>query len=209
MLNSRARFPRRVSARAVNHGATVNGSRILSPRGTDLRAREASHQPRITLVGALRVLLRAHRRGARNLGLGRKDETPEACALGVPLTGPRHEVRNERKNGSAFGAVHEPVRSALRGTGSLGSHRPKIAKTCESRQLGDTSWDGLSDSQRPATNAGHLSRSQAVCLTDCRPSQDALPPQPDRARLGRAAPATPRTSRAACAGPRLGHVACQ
>ncbi len=56
--------------------------------------------------------------------------------------------------GSAFGAVCEPVRSALGGTGSLGSQRPESANACESRWLGDATGDTLSRSHCPATNAG-------------------------------------------------------
>jgi hypothetical protein len=59
-----------------------------------------------------------------------------------------------RLNGSAFVAVHQPIRNALGGTDSLRSHCPGNANACESRWLGGASRDALSDSRCPATNAG-------------------------------------------------------
>lgn len=56
--------------------------------------------------------------------------------------------------GSAFVAVHQPIRNALGGTDSLRSHCPGNANACESRWLGGASRDALSDSRCPATNAG-------------------------------------------------------
>lgn len=66
--------------------------------------------------------------------------------------------------GSGFDAVHQPVRRALRGTGSLRSHRPGNANACESRWLRDASRDTLADSLSPAAGWSGLRASlvQAV-----------------------------------------------
>jgi hypothetical protein len=58
-----------------------------------------------------------------------------------------------RMNGSAWGDVHQPVRSALGRTGSHRSHRPEHANRRESKRLRAAGRDALADSHRPATSA--------------------------------------------------------
>lgn len=115
------------------------------------RARLHAHGALCANAVHARVVLAERRRSRKRGGERRRPRRSlsEAAVKKCGVAFPR-----PRLNGSAFGAVHQPVRNALGGTGSLRSRRPENANACESRWFGESSRDALSDSHRPATNAG-------------------------------------------------------
>lgn len=74
----------------------LNASLALSPHGTGERAREASHEPLVALASrSLRAPARAAPPPAQHANprtSAQKDEAPEACTWGAPLTDAFHRV---------------------------------------------------------------------------------------------------------------------
>lgn len=100
-------------------------------------------------VRAPRVRARIPRKQAR------ERRSPRGMHLGGSVNCARHESSRGRMNGSAFVAVHQPIRKPLGGTGSQHSHWPAgVTKPRNPMGCARSSRDALSDSHCPATNAG-------------------------------------------------------
>ena len=135
-------------------------SASLSPQDREESANAVPRAPRGTLFARMALTARtlSTRRALVDARHPRREAPETRSPLGVRLGGP-HQLRPPqsscgRKDGSAFVALHQPVRNALGGTGSLRSHRPENASARESEWLSNASRDALSDSRCPATDAG-------------------------------------------------------
>ena len=157
-VSSENRAPENGPAAGERLAGPVERSLFLSPRRTERSPRTCPRRRRRVGAGTLWSATGAPRPDATCAAnprkQGRKRRSPRGSLLeGFCETNPSEFLRRERL-APALVVAHQPVRTALRGTGSLRSHRPENANLRESKGLSAAVRNALSRSHRPATNAG-------------------------------------------------------